>query len=331
MKRQFGVGFKGENDINSTIAYAKIADDLGYQQCWVAEDYFFAGAFTMATACAANTKNINIGIGVLNPFTRHPALIAMEAAALYYFSGGRLTLGLGSSNKIWMEKQMGIPFTKIIKNLSECMSIIKAMLKEDSASFEGDIFQISDARLRVKGCEDLPIFLGVKSENLLRLAAAEADGILLSSGTSLPYVKWAKERLAEGAEKAGRDLKEFAVAAYLIFSIDEDRALARNRCRERIAYYMGLHGDHPILRCTGMTAEEIMPFREAFLAGSLRTDLVTEKMIDTFTVSGTPDECREKLQCLLDAGVTHPVVFDYNILPMEENMKRVKEHLFDLV
>lgn len=331
MKKGFAVGIEGENGIQHVISQTKIAEELGFKSCWIAEDYFFAGAFSMATACAAATRDIHVGIGVLNPYTRHPALIAMESAALHQISNGRFTLGLGGSNALWIQKQMGIPFEKVVTSLRESIAIIRAMFRGETTNFSGERFNVSNIRLRVSDCADIPIVLGVKSEQLLNLAASQADGILLSIGTSLPYIKWVREQLEAGAAQAGRSLKTFSISAYLLISMDENRELARARCKERIAYCLGLHGDHQILRIAGIDAQTVQPFREGFLRGEYPVHLVTEEMIDMFSISGTPAECKEKMKAYIQAGVTNPVVFDFGVVPLEENMRKVQQHLFDLI
>ncbi|MDR0840821.1 MAG: LLM class flavin-dependent oxidoreductase [Christensenellaceae bacterium] len=331
-KRNFGIGVLGETAIKKTVAYAALAERMGYGACWVAEDYFCGGAFTIATACAAATSNIDIGIGVLNPYTRHPALIAMEAAALHEYAGGRLLLGLGSSNAIWIEKQMGIPFGQILPSLEECTQILRGMFNGERINLDGQVFHTAGIVPKVPVHGKLPLIYGVKSEKLLRMAGRLADGVLLSVGTSAEYVRWVKEQLAVGAQEAGRELgDDFTIAAYLLFSIDEDRQRARERVKKKLAYYMGLHGDHPIMRRAGISAEKASLFREGFLQANPRVDLVTEDMLDKLTISGTPQECRARLQGLLDAGVTQPVVFEYDEMPMEENMASVRRYLFEVL
>ncbi|MDL2213945.1 LLM class flavin-dependent oxidoreductase [Clostridia bacterium OttesenSCG-928-O13] len=331
MKRNFGIGLLGETDITTTVDYARLAEELGYGAAWVAEDYFCGGAFTIATACAAATNSVDIGIGVLNPYTRHPALIAMEAAALQDYSSGRLLLGLGSSNALWIEKQMGIPFKDILPHLSECTQILRSMLGGQTTSLDGQVFHTQNMQPRVKAQTPAPLIYGVKSEKMLQQAGQVADGVLLSVGTSAPYVRWALAQVKEGASAAGRSIDDFFVAAYLLISIDEDRGKARARVKKKLAHYMGLHGDHPIMRQAGFGPEVMAPFREGFLKGELREDLVTEEMLELLTVSGTPEDCRASLQQLLDAGVTQPVVFDYAEMDMAENMRLAQRHLFDVL
>ncbi|MEH7251180.1 LLM class flavin-dependent oxidoreductase [Neobacillus niacini] len=84
----FGIGFLAGNDLYHTIKMAKRAEEAGFNNCWIAEDYFYGGAFATATAYALNTSKIDIGIWVINPYTRHPALITMETAALDACSKG---------------------------------------------------------------------------------------------------------------------------------------------------------------------------------------------------------------------------------------------------
>ena len=189
LKKTFGVGFRGEIEINKCIQDAAVAEQLGYCDCWISEDYYHGGAFSMATACAAETKKIKLGIGVLNPFTRHPALIAMEAAAINAYSNGRFMVGLGASNAVWIEQQMGIPFQKVLPMLRETITIMRKMFKGDTVNFNGNMFHVSNVHLSVPVDNPIPIVLGVKSENMLRLAAEQADGVLLSAGVSLPLYK----------------------------------------------------------------------------------------------------------------------------------------------
>ncbi len=121
------------------------------------------------------------------------------------------------------------------------------------------------------------------------------------------------------------------MAAYLVFSIDQDRELARSRVKSRLAYYLGVHGDHPIMRLAGVEQDTIKAFREGFLSGQLRTDLVTEDIIDTFAIAGSPEECRERFRRFVAAGITHPVVFKLPEVPMKDTLRQVKDHLFDCI
>ena len=87
------IGLLVENvNARDYVPQAQAAERLGFNSFWVPEDYAFPGAFSSAAAIAAVTSKIKIGTGVINPFTRHPVLIAMELAALDQLCGGRAIL-----------------------------------------------------------------------------------------------------------------------------------------------------------------------------------------------------------------------------------------------
>jgi 5,10-methylenetetrahydromethanopterin reductase len=326
----FGIGFLGGNDLFHTIQMAKRAEEAGFTNCWIAEDYFFGGAFSTATACAMNTSTIEIGIGVINPYTRHPALSAMEVAALDAVSKGRTILGLGASNKRWIEQQMGIPFKNSQIATKETVEIIRALIKDKSVNFNGDYFKTGNIHLEFEPYRsDLPIYLGVKGPKALRTAGRIADGVLTSIMTSLEYIKYVKERLSEGADEVGRELSNFHIGSYLLIYISEDKEKAKSIVKPLISKYLGIHGDHPILTSTGMDPSEISKFKEALLKGEDASDLVTDWMIDTFAIVGTPEECRGKLKAFTDLGVHYPIAFQIPGVPIEETINQICEHILN--
>lgn len=328
---KFGTGFLAGNELQHTIKMAKLAEKLGFSSCWIAEDYFYGGAFSTATACAMDTSSINIGIGVINPYSRHPVLSTMELAALDAISEGRIILGLGSSNARWIEEQMGVPFKRPLTAMKESAEIINGLLNGEEIQYNGTHFQTGKVKLEFKPFRPhIPVYLGVKGPKALQMAGRVADGVLTSIMTSEAYVQFVKDHLAQGAKEAGRNVDEIKIAAYLGISISENREEARAAVKPMIARYLGIHGNHPILTSTKMEKPDIMPFREALVKGLDATHLVTDWMIDTFTVSGTPDECRKKLKSLLDAGIDYPVAFEIPGIPVEETMKQVHTYLFDL-
>ena len=75
--------------------YAELAEAAGYESLWVTERYFHEETFALLGFLAAVTRTIKLGVGVTNPYTRHPALLAMASATLDRICGGRFILGLG--------------------------------------------------------------------------------------------------------------------------------------------------------------------------------------------------------------------------------------------
>ncbi|MDD4569216.1 MAG: LLM class flavin-dependent oxidoreductase [Tepidanaerobacteraceae bacterium] len=325
---KFGTGFLGGNELPSLIKMSRKAEELGFSSCWIAEDYFYGGAFSTATACALNTSSIKIGIGVINPYTRHPALTSMEVGALDVASKGRTILGIGASNKRWMQEQAGIPFKKPLAAMKESVEIIRGLLAGETVCKKGEYFDTGEIKLEFKPYRpQIPIYLGVKGPKALKMAAEIGDGVLMSIMTSAPYVKYVREEIRKAVLSVGRSEKDIKLAAYLAISISENREKARNLVKPMLAKYFGIHGVHKILTCTGMPEEDILRFREAMLQKEDASDLVNDWMIDTFAVAGTPRECRLKIKELVEAGLDHPIAFEIPGVSMEETMEQVHRYI----
>src|SRR3990167_6506006 len=120
-----GSAFLGAGVPRRVAGWARAAERAGLGSIWLIEDYFYPGAFALAGAAAAVTERVVVGLGVVNPYTRHPALLAMETAALVGVAPGRVVLGLGASNRVWIEERMGIPFTPPPASVREGVEVVR--------------------------------------------------------------------------------------------------------------------------------------------------------------------------------------------------------------
>src|ERR671924_2132513 len=138
--------------LEETVHMAKACDGAGFDTFWLAEAYpwwrkdsFEARSSTAITAiCARETQRIEIGWGIISPYTRHPVQIAMEARVMQEAAGdGRFLLGLGAS-KIFMKeigegekgKEVG-PATV----MRESLEIIRGMLSGQAVEYHGKAFE----------------------------------------------------------------------------------------------------------------------------------------------------------------------------------------------
>ena len=139
-----GIALMGADVPSHVTAWARAAERAGLGSAWIIEDYFHPGAYALAAAAAAVTERLAIGLGVVNPYTRHPVLLAMETAALAGIAPGRVVLGLGSSNRRWIEAQMGIPFKAPLGGLRESVAIVRRLLAGERVTARGEVFTVDD-------------------------------------------------------------------------------------------------------------------------------------------------------------------------------------------
>src|SRR5437879_7967453 len=110
LARRVGLGLASRGKVSDCVAWAERARSAGLESVWFHDSYFERDAVTYASAVAAQVEEIGIGLGALNPFTRHPVLIAMTVSALDEMAPSRIRLGLGSALPLRLG-QMGIPYT----------------------------------------------------------------------------------------------------------------------------------------------------------------------------------------------------------------------------
>ena len=291
-----GVALMGRGLPGHAADWSRAAERAGLGSVWVIEDYFQPGAYALAATAAAVTERIVVGLGVVNPYTRHPALVAMETAALAGIAPERVVLGLGSSNRNWIEAQLAIPFKTPLRGLAEGLAIVRRLLDGERVSFTGEVFSVHEVALETPPPARVPIVLGVKGPRALALAAEAADGVLCSVLASPGHVR----RVRATTASAGRD---FRVIAYVPVAVSDEAAEARAWMRPLVARYLGaLHGQS-ILEDAGLDAARTQPFRDALAGSRPAAELVTDEIMDAVAIAGTPAQCRAALARWAGAGL----------------------------
>ena len=292
--------------IAETVALARQAEALGFSEVWLPESSHGRGVFTVAASIAAATRRIKIGIGVVNPFWRHPALIAMEAAALDELSEGRLMLGVGAA--LWTLRALGEADSRTERPLTatvEALRVIRGMLRGEPG-VDGEVFAVrADARLDFERHRPaVPIYVGAVNGRMLRISGTYADGVQLGAIVSPGYARWAWAQIARGAAEAGRDPAELDLASNVLVSVDRDAHAARAAVRRVLAYY--IHRVEPVVLATsGGDPDEIERVRRAVIEDGLDagTALIGDALIDTFAAAGDPAHVAARLREYVAAGL----------------------------
>lgn len=295
---RLGYAPSAEVDGRAVLAAALAAEEAGFSEVWLAEDYCERGAFAIAGAVASRTSTIDVGIGVVNPWTRHPVLTAMETAGLDELAEGRLILGMGASNERWMSAWLGIEFRQPLTRTREAVDIIRDLLAGKHVRRHFGVHEIDTALSFTPHRPDVPLYLGAKGPRALAVAGEHADGVLLSVLSAPAYMRWAREQMAAPDKPIG---------AYVLFAHGADGAAVRDRVRPTVAKYLGIHGEADITRRAGIDPELCAEFRRRMLGGEPAAGLVTDEILDTFVIAGDDEQCLAGL-ARFDAGGANTLV-----------------------
>ncbi|HEY4025908.1 MAG TPA: LLM class F420-dependent oxidoreductase [Candidatus Dormibacteraeota bacterium] len=311
---QVGLTIPYTDDVprETTLAFIQAADRLGYDTVWVAEAYGW-DAFTVLTDIACRTERIRVATGIVNVFSRSPALIAQSAASLDSISGGRVVLGLGTSGHQVVAGWHGVPFERGVRRLRETMEIVRAVLRRDRLVYEGEVFHLDmGLRLITHPVRDrIPIYLATLTPSGVALAGELADGWLPVFFSPRHFASEILPQLERGATRSGRSLSELSICVSQPVIVTEDVDAGRDAVRAQMALYIGGMGSrernyYNQLFCRYGFEAEAHHIQDLYLArrrAEAEAALTTE-MIDLVTIIGPIDECRRRLAELEQVGVT---------------------------
>lgn len=284
---------------------ARAAEAAGFDQFWVSDDLFWRGVWPILSACAVATTRIGLGTCIVNPYTCHPAEIAMQAAALDELSGGRALLGLGAGAADFLS-WVGIAQARPLAIMAETLATLRVLFAGERAGLGGSTLGTWGERAYMRfPTRPIPLYLGAMSERMLRLIGSAADGglPLLFPPEHLAAVKPLVEA---GAAEAGRSMEAVDLAACIWVSVAEDHAAAEGALREKIAYYGHALSDL-ILDRLGVARAEFAPISQAMQVErdpARARALVNERML-RIGVVGTGRELIPRLEGLVALGARH--------------------------
>jgi 5,10-methylenetetrahydromethanopterin reductase len=297
----FGLAFQASQPLSHYVECTKLAKKYGFDMIQVYDDLMFKPVWPVLLAIAPYSSNILIGPGVVNPFHSHPAVVATNLACLQEETndGAFLMIGRGAFHDLFNIKP-----ERPIQAVKEAVEIIYNIVSQNTNDYHGVVFSAkSEARLRWKSTSKIPpIWIGTWGPKMCEIAGGmkEISGVMVSSITDARYIELLKEKIANGARSAGREMIGIGCVIGTIVSDDRDKAnaLAREACAVYLPYL------EPMTEFVGVKRSEIESVKEALSESDLKlaASSVSDKSVDAFKLWGTPDDIIEKVERLIDKG-----------------------------
>lgn len=288
------------------------AERLGYTDAWTAE-VDGTDAFVPLALAAGWGSGLRLGSAIANVFTRGPALLAMEAAAMSEAAPGRFCLGLGTSSPAIVERWNGVPLRRPLGRMRETLTFLRQAFAGEKVSLEGKSIQARGFRLSRRPEQPPPILVGALREKMLALAGSEADGVIINwlSPDDVPKVVAVAK---EAARAAGKDPEGLEVACRIFVLTAATEVAARGLARFMMTAYLTTPVYSAFHRWLGR-GDALAPMAEAWQAGDRRaaTELLPDQVIDDLVIMGDRNQIREKIEAYRRNGVTLPIV---NIVPV---------------
>jgi 5,10-methylenetetrahydromethanopterin reductase len=324
-----GLCLSGNVPMPELIDSARLAEQNGWDSIWLGEDYFYRGGATMAAAVAMATSQVEIGLGIMTPLPRHPALMAMEIGALQELSGGRIVPGVGAGVGSWM-RQMGFDYSSPLTVMREGVDLTRRLLAGESVTVTGPLFKLTGVRLQFPSVAT-PVLMGAVGPKALQLAGEIADGIVLSVLAGPKYVQWACERVDEGRVKSRRSEQKRLVVAYLFLALAESRQAARELVRPIVAEYLSAGGVNPLSREAGIPDALMTELNAEYMRGRVPVERVSDEIVDKVAAAGPAEHCAQWIADLVSAGADVVALMPISQGEVPQAVRRISEQVLPLL
>jgi 5,10-methylenetetrahydromethanopterin reductase len=305
-----------KHPIRDAMEYVRYAEARGFDAVWQAESRLVREATVPMAAFAAVTDTIKVGSGVVNNWTRNPALLAATFSTLDDLAPGRVLLGIGA----WWDplaRKVGIDRVKPLTAMRETVTAVRALLADETVTFDGEFVHLDGVELdyvhQERRPKDVPIYIGATGMRMMELTGQIADGVVLNYLVSPSYNERAMEHLAAGAAKAGRSVDDLDRPQLVVCSLADDRAEALDAARLLITQYLGQQPH--IMQASGVPQElldeigQVLTWPATAEEVAAASRLVPDDIVQMLSASGTPDECRAKVAEYVASGCTCPILY----------------------
>jgi 1,4-dihydroxy-2-naphthoate polyprenyltransferase len=305
--RRVGLGLAARGDVRDTVGYALDAERHGFESVWVHDSYFERDPVSYLATMAAAASTIRVGAGALNPYTRHPVVIAMTVSSLDDLAPGRFSLALGSGLPLRLS-QMNIPYDDTVAEVSRCIDVLHTLLAGERIVLNPNVPPLQPM---FQPPHRVPIYIAGYQGRFLDLCGEKADGYLARPAESIPAFRVMKARINQEAERHGRAPGSIEFSGYVLSLVGDTRRDALNRAkREPFVIYMMSVLSNVSLKRAGFPPE----LRDEISASWRAEDyhkaghLIPDELLDAFLACGTREDVAQKALEYHEAGMDVPLI-----------------------
>lgn len=310
---KFSYAMLPDYPLSESLSSIQKADEFGFHAVYAADETWHKDLWLLFAAAAASTSRIRLGPSISGVCLREPTLIAQAAATLDELTGGRAEVAVSSGN-FGLLAQYGIDWakTKPLSRVKESVQVIRTLLDEGVITFDGEFFSYNGLFTFARPVQEhLPVMMGaMRGPKSFEAAAELSDGCHHALSYTREAYEFMMEHCAIGAERAGKNVEDLDMGSWVVFSVAEDSAVAKDAARSMVGLYASSM-PHEQLKRNGVKPEEVAPIIEAIGAGDMARgiELTTPDLAERLSIAGTPEEVTAKIKENVEpTGVNHMIL-----------------------
>ncbi|EGG42629.1 luciferase family protein [Candidatus Nitrosarchaeum limnium SFB1] len=287
--------------IKQVLECSDIISHTSADTIWIPETWGMEN-FSMLSMVSQKTLKQKIGSSIINIYSRSPSSIAMGAATVDTISNGRLVLGLGTSSLPIVEDFHGYKFENPVLRMKEYVEIIKLILSGKQINYSGKIFNLKNFKLLIKPHrEKIPIYMAAVNQKMVDLTWDISDGVIFY----LRPINEMKSTIQKMQTK-----RKIDVTCQIITCVSNDSEIAITRAKQTLTFYISVGNIYREFLSKNGFQNETQNIFEEFKKSGFKSnyELVSDKMLNSLTIAGTPDQCIKQLQRFRETGIDLPTI-----------------------
>jgi 5,10-methylenetetrahydromethanopterin reductase len=292
---------------------AERAEERGFDGLLLADSQNLVGdPFVALGILAKATTHLGLGTGIVNPLTRHPAVVASAMASLQIETGGRAALGVGRGDSSLAQIGLRPPSTN---ELGVFVSRVRGFLRADTIDLDGTPSRLT--WLNPSSFTPPPVELAATGPRTIALAATISDRLMLTLGADPNQVSAAITLARQARVAHGLDPATLRVGAYINIACTPNLAQARDLVRGStaiFAHFASMRAAPPSPDQTAHDATTISALGTNYdaathgLSTARNASSMDDPFIDRFAIVGSAQRCRTRLAELIRLGLDRIVL-----------------------
>ena len=309
----------GEEPAPRYADLARLCELIGLDGLFHCDEKWTRDVYVRQGVAAALTHRIGLGISVTDPFTRHPGLTAQACATLNEACGGRLTVVMGKGSHF--ESLPDVVTARPITAMREAIHVMREMWKGERVYFNGEVVKLDGAKLDFPLSTPPKVWVAGRGPQVLGLAGAVADGVLMGSFATPVGVNYARAEIEQGLEKSGRTWDDITLALWVYVSIldhaddpipdDALRGVSHGLWSSRDFFRQHLDEFADDITDEFRTFMDEAPHEWSPEIMSTLRSLIPRGLFDSLAIVGTEETVAARVADLRGVGVQHCVIWPF--------------------
>jgi F420-dependent oxidoreductase-like protein len=218
------------------VADGAAAESAGFTSFWMPQVPGYLDAMTAVTLIGQVTERIEIGTAVVPIQTRHPMIMAQQALTTQIACGGRFTLGVGPSHHWIVNGQLGLPYDRPARLMSDYLDVLDASFAGPGSVDVDNGSYCVHAAVDVTDTYGVPVLLSALGPTMLRLAGERAGGTILWMADERAIGGHVVPRITAAARGAGRPAPRIVAGVPVALCSNSDTDDARAHASEVLGH-----------------------------------------------------------------------------------------------